>query len=37
MPSVYEIITERIIKQLESGVSPWRKPWTYAAPPLSRP
>src|SRR5260370_5169668 len=28
MPSIYEIITERIIKQLESGVAPWRKPWT---------
>ena len=24
---VYEIITERIIGQLESGVVPWRKPW----------
>ena len=24
---VYEIITERIIQQLESGVVPWRKPW----------
>jgi antirestriction protein ArdC len=32
MPSVYEIITERIIKQLESGVSPWRKPWTCQTP-----
>ncbi len=28
MPSVYEIITDKIIKQLESGVAPWRKPWT---------
>jgi antirestriction protein ArdC len=28
MPSVYEIVTEKIIKQLESGVAPWRKPWT---------
>jgi antirestriction protein ArdC len=27
MPSVYEVITSRIIKQLESGVAPWRKPW----------
>jgi antirestriction protein ArdC len=27
MASVYEIITDRIIKQLESGVAPWRKPW----------
>jgi antirestriction protein ArdC len=32
MPSVYEIITEKIIKQLESGVAPWRKPWTCQAP-----
>ncbi len=32
MPSVYEIITERIIKQLESGLAPWRKPWTCQAP-----
>jgi antirestriction protein ArdC len=27
MASVYEIITDRIIKQLESGVAPWHKPW----------
>jgi antirestriction protein ArdC len=32
MPSVYEIITERIIKQLESGVAPWRRPWTCQTP-----
>ena len=32
MPSVYEIITERIIEQLESGVAPWRKPWTSQTP-----
>ena len=32
MPSVYEIITEKIIKQLESGVAPWRKPWTCQSP-----
>lgn len=25
--SVYEIVTEKIIDQLESGVIPWRKPW----------
>ena len=24
---VYEIITEKIIEKLESGVIPWRKPW----------
>jgi antirestriction protein ArdC len=27
MPNVYEVITSRIIKQLESGVAPWHKPW----------
>ena len=32
MPSVYEIVTEKIIKQLESGVAPWRKPWTSKTP-----
>ena len=32
MPSVYEIITEKIIQQLESGVAPWRKPWTCRTP-----
>jgi antirestriction protein ArdC len=32
MPSVYEIITDKIIKQLESGVTPWRKPWTCQTP-----
>ena len=26
--SVYEMATERIIEQLESGVIPWEKPWT---------
>src|SRR5258708_10270145 len=32
MPSVYEIVTEEIIKQLESVVAPWRKPWTCQTP-----
>ena len=32
MRSVYEIITDKIIKQLESGVVPWRKPWTCQTP-----
>ena len=26
--SVYEMVTERIINQLEQGVIPWEKPWT---------
>ena len=30
--SVYEIITDRIIKQLESGVAPWHKPWSAKLP-----
>src|SRR5262249_572111 len=25
---VYQIITDRIVSQLESGTIPWRKPWT---------
>ncbi|MED1472708.1 ArdC-like ssDNA-binding domain-containing protein [Bacillus salipaludis] len=25
--SIYEIITEKVIEQLEKGVVPWRKPW----------
>jgi antirestriction protein ArdC len=32
MPTVYEIVTESIIKQLESGVAPWRKPWRTEPP-----
>ncbi|MGE8081354.1 ArdC family protein [Peribacillus loiseleuriae] len=28
MPSVYEIITKRIVKQLEQGVIPWKQPWS---------
>jgi antirestriction protein ArdC len=32
MTSVYEIVTEKIIKQLESGVAPWRRPWTCQTP-----
>jgi antirestriction protein ArdC len=32
MPTAYEIVTESIIKQLESGVAPWRKPWRTESP-----
>jgi antirestriction protein ArdC len=32
MPTPYEIVTESIIKQLESGVAPWRKPWRTEPP-----
>lgn len=28
MANIYEMVTDRIIAQLESGVAPWRKPWT---------
>ncbi len=30
--SVYQIVTDQIIKQLESGVAPWRKPWRTDPP-----
>jgi antirestriction protein ArdC len=30
--SVYQIVTEQIIKQLESGVAAWHRPWTTQAP-----
>ena len=32
MPTVPEIITESILKQLEQGVTPWRKPWSTSIP-----
>jgi antirestriction protein ArdC len=32
MPSAYEIVTESVVKQLESGVAPWRKPWRTEIP-----
>ena len=32
MPTPYEIVTESIIKQLESGVAPWRRPWRTEMP-----
>src|SRR5712692_8938736 len=31
-PSVYEIVTAQVIRQLESGVAPWRKPWRTLPP-----
>ncbi len=27
-PDMYEVITNRIIEQLEKGVLPWRKTWS---------
>jgi antirestriction protein ArdC len=30
--SVYEIVAEQVIKQLESGVAPWHKPWRTELP-----
>jgi antirestriction protein ArdC len=30
--SVYSIVTEQILKQLESGTAPWRRPWQTAPP-----
>src|ERR1700691_1301845 len=32
MPTVPEIITESVLKQLEHGVAPWRKPWSTSIP-----
>ena len=26
--TVYEMVTERIIEQLEKGIIPWDKPWS---------
>lgn len=36
MANVYEIVTERIIEQLEQGIIPWEKPWTGTAGAWSR-
>lgn len=30
MPTVYEIITQRILTELEKGTAPWHKPWKSA-------
>src|ERR1700693_248981 len=30
--SVYQIVTEQILKQLEAGVAPWHRPWTNQLP-----
>ena len=27
MPSVYEIVTNKVLGLLEQGVVPWRRPW----------
>jgi antirestriction protein ArdC len=32
MPTVYEVITDRILDSLSKGVVPWRKPWRTEAP-----
>ena len=32
MSTAYDVVTESIIKQLESGVAPWRKPWRTEMP-----
>jgi antirestriction protein ArdC len=32
---VYGIVTEKIINLLESGVVPWRKPWTSTGLPCN--
>lgn len=28
MANVYEMITERIIEQMQQGIIPWHKPWS---------
>ncbi len=30
--NIYEIVTEKIVQQLESGVIPWQKPWKTELP-----
>jgi antirestriction protein ArdC len=32
MPTVPEIITQSVLKQLEQGVAPWREPWSSSIP-----
>ena len=29
---IYQMVTDRIIAQLESGIIPWKKPWTGVSP-----
>ena len=29
--NVYQVVTDRIIAQMEQGIVPWHKPWTGAA------
>lgn len=29
---IYQMVTDRIITQLESGIIPWKKPWTGVSP-----
>ncbi len=32
---VYQMVTDQIIKQLENGVVPWKKPWATAGAPMN--
>lgn len=34
-PNVYEMVTNRIIEELEKGVIPWRKPWSASGVPVN--
>src|SRR5438128_2573917 len=34
-PTVYEIVTEKIVAQLAQGVIPWRKPWAGVGTPVN--
>src|SRR5579862_3083825 len=33
--NVYEIVTEKMIELLESGIVPWRKPWVGGGAPAN--
>ncbi|WP_242234958.1 ArdC-like ssDNA-binding domain-containing protein [Domibacillus sp. PGB-M46] len=30
--TIYQMVTKRIIEQLEKGVVPWRRPWSNGTP-----
>jgi antirestriction protein ArdC len=32
MKDVFEVVTDQILKQLEEGIVPWRRPWTSNGP-----
>ncbi len=34
MRDLYQTVTDRIMAQIEAGISPWMKPWTSSGPPV---